>query len=360
MSEVWVFWGIGYGFFAALLTSVFLVLTKRFHGTYTLDRNNGVQNVHRFATPRCGGIALAVAYLAVWFCLSGEARQIWGLTGLAGTPALAFGLAEDITKKVSVRRRLIATIASGLLFALITGYAITRIDVRGVDVLLSFSLVSLAFTSFAVGGVANAINIIDGFHGLASGTLIIILGAFAMIGARVGDLTLVSLALPMMAIVTGFFIVNFPHGKLFLGDGGAYFAGIFVAALAVMLPARNPEVSPWISLLVLAYPVSETVVSAMRRLGGKAHGPGQADNAHLHHIVYRIWAPVVARVLDAHDHRNPVTSLVVWTLPLLSLVLATYVNLQSHVAIGYTGLSLVVYLLVYHGLRRRDTSETVG
>ena len=62
--------------------------------------------------------------------------------------------------------------AAGVIFALLTGYVMDKVDLPGVDWLLSFYLVALLFTGFAMGGVANAINIIDGFNGLAAGSLI--------------------------------------------------------------------------------------------------------------------------------------------------------------------------------------------
>ena len=75
---------------------------------------------------------------------------------------------------------------AGVAFALLTGYTMHKVDLPGVDWLLSFYLVALAFTGFAMGGVANAINIIDGFNGLAAGALLIMLAAFAYVAHQVG------------------------------------------------------------------------------------------------------------------------------------------------------------------------------
>lgn len=54
-------------------------------------------------------------------------------------------------------------------------------------------------------------------------------------------------------------------GKIFLGDGGAYLLGYFIAEISVLLVLRNPEVSPWFPLLVVAYPVVEALFSIYRR-----------------------------------------------------------------------------------------------
>ena len=85
--------------------------------------------------------------------------------------------------------------------------------------------VSIAFTAFAVCGLANAVNIIDGFHGLAAGSVIIMLSAFAVAAWTTGDHDVVMLTTVVIAVLLGFLLVNFPHGHVFLGDGGAYFSG---------------------------------------------------------------------------------------------------------------------------------------
>lgn len=335
------------GFLAALTISVILVCTKHLHGKLTLDTDEGIQKFHKAPTPRVGGLSLALGYFAVWFFLEGEARNIFGLIGLAGIPAMAFGLAEDLSKLVGVRARLLATIASGMGFIVLTGYTVDHVDVYGIDAVLTMPLFAFAFTAFAIGGVANSINIIDGFHGLASGTLIILLLAFALVGWRVGDTVFMQLALLMVAIMAGFFVVNFPFGKLFLGDGGAYFAGYLVSVLAVMLPARNPEVSPWVSLLILGYPVTETIVSMVRRLRNVDAHPGEPDSAHLHHIVHRNLARRASRFVKLPAFENPITSLIMWGLPLVTLLSVWVSGMYSVSALWFVVLIVLLYVAVY-------------
>lgn len=335
------------GFSATLLTSIILVITKKYHGSLTMDYTDGVQKFHTAPTPRIGGIALAVGFFTSWLFLEGDAKNLWGMICLAGIPALAFGLAEDVTGKVSVKWRLLGTIASGLIFALLTGYTITKIDVFGIDTLLSITAISFLFTAFAIGGVANAINIIDGFHGLAAGTLILILSAFALAAWRVGDMEFCAVAITMAAIMAGFLLVNFPLGKLFLGDAGAYFAGYIVAVMAVMLPARNAEISPWVSLLILAYPVTETIVSIIRKTLSEGHHPGQPDNQHLHQLIYKSWIEKITSGLGVPAAKNPLTGMFMWTLPLLSLTYVAYCGFKSSEVIWYFVLSVAVYLHFY-------------
>ena len=330
----------------ALLVSVALVLSQHIHGKYSLDHHAGVQKFHTNPTPRIGGVAILAGFLAAWSFSTGEARTLLALIGLTSLPALSFGMAEDITNKVGVKWRLLATIFSGLIFTIASGYTISSIGIPGLDVLLAYSWVAIPFTAFAIGGVANSINLIDGFHGLASGTLMVIFMAFAIVYARVGDTTMVSVSITMLLVISGFFVVNFPMGKLFLGDAGAYFTGYMVAVLGVLLPARHAEVSPWVSLLILGYPVMETVYSIIRRrLDG--HSPGAPDSDHLHHLVHRRWATPMAERMDIIPGKNALTSVFLWSLPLGSLLAVSFGNLESSQPLLLLGAGVLLYITIY-------------
>ena len=149
-------------------------------------------------------------------------------------------------------------------------------------------------------GIAHSVNIIDGFNGLSAGGVVIMLAAFGVVALHAGDAELAALALLIGAAVAGFLLVNFPRGPVIMGDGGAYLVGFLLAAVGVMLPQRNPEVSPWIVLVVLGYPVSETLYSILRKTLRKGDGPGRADKAHLHHLIYRY----LRRALHGSRSRN--------------------------------------------------------
>lgn len=280
---------------ASLLTCLFLVGTKKWHGAFSMDSSTGVQKFHTAPTPRIAGIALVVGVLAGYAFSShspaaAEKRQILSAILMAGMPAFIFGLLEDITKKVSVKTRLLATMASGLLGWGITGVSLTSVDIWGVDWLLGFTAVSVLFTAFAVGGVANAINIIDGFNGLTAGVALIMLAAFGLIAREVGDIPLAFACLIIAGAVLGFFLVNWPFGKIFLGDGGAYFLGFTLAWIAILLPQRNAQVSPWASLLICSYPIIEVGFSFVRKSLREGYHPSQPDGVHLHMLANKRWA----------------------------------------------------------------------
>ncbi|MEO6319457.1 MAG: glycosyltransferase, partial [Polaromonas sp.] len=97
----------------ALLVAVLLVVTQGWHGHHTMDSDEGIQKFHTEPTPRVGGIAIAAGVVAGYLIADSDKKSMLGPLILAGIPAFAFGLLEDITKNVSVRTRLLATMGSG-------------------------------------------------------------------------------------------------------------------------------------------------------------------------------------------------------------------------------------------------------
>lgn len=339
---------------ASFATCLFLVLTKKWHGSLSMDSSSGVQKVHTSPTPRIGGIGIAIGVLAGFAASShgiaaAEKRAILGAILMAGMPAFIFGLLEDLTKKVSVKTRLLATMASGVLGWGITGVSLTHLDIPGVDWFLGFTVVSVAMTAIAVGGVANSINIIDGLNGLTAGTALIILAAFGIIARQVGDIPLAFTCLIIAGAVGGFFLVNWPHGKIFLGDGGAYFLGFTLAWIAVLLPERNHTVSPWTSLLVCSYPIIEVAFSVLRRTLREGYSPTEPDFAHLHSLANKRWAKKIFSNFSK-PMQNGFTSPFIWIYAAIPCTLAifTYKN-KILIALSFFA-SIIIYKIIYSKL----------
>ncbi len=323
-----------------------IVLSAPRHGHLTMDSMFGVQKFHSEPTPRVGGVAIYLALAFAWLLLpTAEDGDILGVVLVAGLPALFIGLLEDLTKHVSVRSRLFVTMGSGALAALITGVGLTRVDIPPADFLLSVWPVAVLFTAFCVGGVANAFNIIDGFHGLSSGTLILSALGLAVIAHSLGDPALAWAAIALAAAVGGFWLVNFPWGKLFLGDGGAYFAGFALAWLTVILLVRHPQVSPWCSVLLCGYPTVEAVYSIYRRRRQR-RSPGEPDRYHLHSLVATQFVqPRLARL--APFLRNAAVSVLMWGCAVVAVTPAVLFPTHGPLLLGVLAGCFAGYHFVY-------------
>lgn len=340
------------GLLASLISCLLLVWTQRWHGGLTLDSTDGVQKFHTAPTPRIGGLGLLIGLIVTWYKLpnQNEISKLLGIMLIAGMPAFLFGTAEDLTKRVGVRERLLATMASGVVGWWISDMSITRANVWGLDTLLLWTPLSVAFTAFAVGGVANAINIIDGFNGLASGTLIICYGAIGLIGYQAGDNNVAQISLLLASVTAGFLLINFPFGKIFLGDGGAYLMGFLLAWLAVLLLVRNPNVSAWAPLLACGYPVLEVLFSIWRRHRRNLH-PGHPDRLHLHSLIKsRI---VRKRFINLSPVlRNASVSPMIWLFALIPATLSVTFFNDTGWLIGCLFLCAALYSILYSKLIR--------
>ena len=284
-------WAVSAVLGTSFLVCALLVLTQRWHGKLSLDNDlAGVQKLHAVPVPRVGGLGVVIGLMigiAVGYHLNGETYRLVIPVLLAAGPVFLAGILEDITKKVSVRARLLASFASAALGVFLVDAQLTRLDTPLLDDLMLLGPVAFVFTCFAVGGMTNAINIIDGLNGLASGTVVIILAGLAAMAWQTNDLLVMKLCLWGIAAMLGFMAFNFPFGRIFLGDGGAYLAGFWVATCAVLLLKRNPDVSTWAVLLSALYPVWETVYSMYRRKVLNHVQTGLPDQGHLHHLVFR-------------------------------------------------------------------------
>lgn len=313
-------------FVVSLCVTLVIVRSAKVHSHLSMDHDvSGPQKFHAQPVPRVGGVGivlgLSLAVVGLYLADQDAGRPALILLAV-GMPAFAAGLIEDLTKRVSPRERLLAVVVSALLAAWLLDAGIRRTDIPGLDWLVSTAVGSVMLTTFAVAGIANSVNIIDGFNGLASMCVVIMLGALAYVGYQVGDPVIAALALAGVGAVLGFFIWNFPAGLIFLGDGGAYFLGFYVAELSILLLVRNPEVSPLFPLLVCIYPVFETLFSIYRRRFLKAVPPSMPDGIHLHSLVYRRvmrWA-VGDRSARSLTRRNSMTSPYLWLLCMLSVV----------------------------------------
>ena len=349
---------IAAGAVVTLLACVSIVLTQKWHGKHTYDSVVGVQKFHSTPTPRVGGVAILCGLVVAWCLTPKTLSPILGCLLFAGLPALGFGLAEDLTKRVGVRERLLATMASGILAWWLTDISLTRLDIWGIDAVLAYLPVSVVFTAFAVAGVANAVNIVDGFNGLASGTVLICLTALGLIAYQVGDYNLTALICLIAGITAGFLVVNFPFGKIFLGDGGAYYLGFLLAWLAVMLPMRNPSISAWSSLLACGYPIIEVLFSMLRRFL-TSNSPGEPDRLHLHSLIkaraITKWFPQLPLVI-----RNAAVSPILWLYACIPASAAVLFRSDTAALMGAFVFSVLIYVMGYFPLAQFRWKRTTS
>ncbi|OYD50287.1 MraY family glycosyltransferase [Acidovorax kalamii] len=323
------------------------------------------QRFHLGAVPRIGGGALLVGMcvswgLGVWQTLGwGDPGSLrlgpwvgaWLVTVL---PAALGGIAEDMTQRLSVRYRLALTGASGALAVLLLDLTLPRLGWPWLDSWLVIApWLGWCVVVLAVAGLPHAFNIIDGYNGLAGMVALIVCLALAHVALQVGDRALAALLVSTAAATGGFLVWNYPRGMLFAGDGGAYVWGVVIAMASISLVQRNADVSPWFPMLLLIYPVWETIFSIYRK-AVRGVSPGVADALHFHQLIYR---RIVRGVFHDDESRrmlmrNNRTSPYLWGFTLLTVVPAVLFWNNTLLLMAFCGLFVVSYVMAYLAIVR--------
>ncbi|WP_457330921.1 MraY family glycosyltransferase [Rhizobacter sp. P5_C2] len=349
-------------FLVGLLATLLIMRSSMRHGHLSADYDlTGPQKFHARVVPRVGGAGvmaavLAGAGIAQWHDAA-VAPWLWLLI-LCSLPAFIAGITEDLTKNVSPRRRLLAAAVSSALGIWLLDAVIGRTDIPGIDTAIRWLPFAWLLTVFVVTGVSNAINIIDGFNGLASMCVLMMVLALAYVSFQVGDTFVFTAALITAGAVLGFFVWNFPAGLIFLGDGGAYLLGFLLAELSILLVHRNPGVSPMFPLLLCAYPVFETIFTMYRRKFVRGVATGAPDGIHLHTLIHRRlirWTLENNLERRRLTRRNSMTSPYLWLLCLLSIIPSVLWWNSSAILAWFLLVFVVVYVWLYSRIVRFKT-----
>ena len=317
------------------------------------DSAEGVQKFHVNPTSRLGGVAIFLGLAFSGLLVSGNANiqsySFWFL--LASMPVWLAGLAEDLTHRVGPTLRLVmATLSAAWLFSTV-GISVNRTDVWPVDFLLEIPGMHFCVTLLVVAGFTHSVNIVDGFHGLACGLVVITLSGLAFMAWKVGDTLLLQMCLITLAVVFGFFVFNWPKGAIFLGDAGAYLIGFWVVELGILLAMRNPQISPMAPVVAGLLPLIETLFSIYRRNIVRNHPVNQPDALHLHTLVYRrlLFNPKLAYTANQLNAVNSKVAIFFWV-PAAIFAVLSCIFADSTLAQLFL---MLIYLVMYNWLYQR-------
>ena len=326
-----------YPFLISLFILMAIIVLSHKHGLFIDDAScDKPQNYHTASTPRAGGIGIIFGmFFLLLFPLG--LKFILPLT-----LAFASGIFEDFHNSLSPRFRLFLQIVAALSAVWFTDSVVTYL---GLGISIPYWM-GIIFSTFAIVGMMNAVNIIDGFNGLASGIILLILLSFAITSYDQSNMEIFTIVTVTAGATLGFFILNFPKGKIFLGDGGAYLLGFIIAIIGIFLASNYENISPWYILAIFIYPVWEVLFSIGRKLS-MGISPMQPDAYHFHMLVYR-----------QITHSNPLTALfiIITTLPFMTLSTMFPNKSTTNIAIAFC--FIIYYSILYYTLYKKDTKCT--
>lgn len=288
------------GLFSSVILVILILLTNKYHKRFSHDDDfNSIQKYHTKSTPRIGGLAIFVSFVlvAIYFRFLDINNNYDFDIIISAILVLIIGTIEDITSKTTPIKRIVITTISALSAIFITRALpiFTILDFTYLEQLvLNYVIIGICVSLFCVVGLTNSYNIIDGYNGLSATTAMINIMGICFIAYITNDIEVTRISLLLFSVILGFWIFNYPWGKIFLGDGGAYILGFIIAILSIhMLHIHKDIVSPYSFLLMQAYPITEVGFSIYRRKIIHRTKAMLPDNLHLHHLVYHNCVPSI-------------------------------------------------------------------
>jgi UDP-GlcNAc:undecaprenyl-phosphate GlcNAc-1-phosphate transferase len=317
---------------------------KKFYRKLGIKTYQAVQRIHLNEIPRLGGFIFILSLASfVAFSNTNESIQFLKIILICLIPIIFMGIKEDLFHNVEPAIRLLALLFVGWLFrAQFTGPLPVLTDIPLIGKLLFLQGGISIFYILSMVAVANGMNLIDGVNGLCVAVALSILSALLFLSYKTADITMLSLIFSVILLIIPFVLMNYPYGRIFLGDLGAYSIGLIVSMLTIILFGRHPEISPWGAVLILIYPATEVVFSLLRRMV-KGVSIYHADTAHLHLKLFHFFRPQPHYKKIANALVTPALS-GLWSFPLLAIPWVYQKPLFIWIAII---LFILLYSLIY-------------
>ncbi|MFD2131541.1 glycosyltransferase family 4 protein [Pseudogracilibacillus auburnensis] len=271
--------------FIALISTFFLTfLVKKLAFKFNIVDFPNQRKIHKKATPRIGGLAIFIGAALGLLYLQPEHVHLLEIS-LGALVIVITGILDDkfdIRPIIKLSGQLIAAsflISSGLIIERVTLPFIGMIDLGVFSVLI---------TVLWVVGITNAINLIDGLDGLATGV-----STFALLSMFVMALVDLQIFAAYLSIVLiganlGFLYHNFYPAKIYMGDTGSNFLGYMIAVISMLGLFKNIALFSFIiPVIVLAVPIFDTLFAIVRRITNKQQIM-KPDNKHIHYQLLRV------------------------------------------------------------------------
>lgn len=319
---------IGHLIFPCLISLLISVVTMpiiiRFCNKNGLFDPTSDRKIHKGKISRLGGLGIFLGFIvSMLYLLIYDFDVQFNVPVFIAALCLSFliGFVDDLIT-IKARYKLILQLVCGLLVAL-SGLQFNKVTLlTGYDI--QFGVFSYFVTMLWVAGFMNAINMLDGMDGLASGIVAIATGFLALIGWLQGMMIVTYISLAVMGAVLGFLIFNYPPARIFMGDGGAYFLGFMYAVLPLMGVKKASTITVfYIPLVLLLIPLVD-VINVMRKRIKTGYHIFVADRNHIHHRLLKIGFSNIGIIWVMYSYTAILgcfSVIMLYLLPHLSLIL---------------------------------------
>jgi len=278
---------------ALVITAVLTPIVRDF----ALRRNlaavpRSERDVHVTPIPRLGGIAIAIGFMVplvglfvldtgISNFIQRDPEWLSYVIALGGgsLAIVAIGIYDDLKNANAYQKLFVQILVAGFVWGLGV-----RIDVIGLfGVRFETGVLSLPITIAWILVVINAMNLIDGLDGLASGVGFMAILPNLILAIYNQNVVMMVLMAALGGAILGFLIYNFRPASIFMGDTGSMFLGFVLATGSVLGNVKaSATVSMIAPVLALGLPIMDVLLAVFRR--SMAGTPlFHADNDHVHH-----------------------------------------------------------------------------
>jgi len=324
--------------FLSSICCVSIIFSKKRLSKYGLNYLTS-QKIHSDYTPPYGGLVIFFLFFSFILIKNPESIFINFEIIFPAILILIIGAFEDTFNNVKPMLRLLIIFVSSLIFVYNFRGNLPTLDIIFLDKLFKeYVYLEIIFYSIGLTALSNGFNMIDGMNGLAGFTALSILLGLSSILFLINNFFTYEVEILVLAFaLIGFLILNFPFGKIFLGDAGAYCLGWILGVFVIVIFSNN-EINTWGAVLILFYPLMEVIFSTIRKFLQKKN-PMYPDIEHLHlKLYFTLKGPI-----ERSKEFNSFTTLTLMPLWFTPSVMIIWTNFYSHLAI----LSLIVMTTIY-------------
>ena len=243
------------------------------------------RKVHKYPMPKSGGIAMALgAFIPI--LLWSPSDNFTRATIIGAGIVVLFGLLDDM-RDLGFKAKFAGQFAAALIIIIYGGVKIKSLGMLFPDDVLLPDWLAMPLTFIVIVGITNAINLSDGLDGLAGGISLLSFLCIGYLAYSAGNFDIALLSAATVGAIFGFLRFNTFPASVFMGDAGSQLLGFMAITFSLKLTQGNAPLSPLLPLLLLGFPVLDTITVMFERVtNGKS--PFVADKNHLHHKLMRL------------------------------------------------------------------------
>ena len=332
------------------LANIFLIrYWHKINLFFNLETYKNIQSVHEKNIPRMGRLLIFTIYFFYIAVLNKYDNFFFNFL-LSFLPTAIISIKEDLFQNTTQTSRIFLMIISCLIFFNIDQTNFPLINLPILSVLYSNDYILLSFFIFSSLVIMNGSNLVDGMNGLFGMSILVQLITIIFIASIVNDLEVFKIALISLLPVIVYLFFNYPLGKIFMGDFGAYFFGFVSSMLVIKLFGNNKELLSWNAVLILFYPSMELLFSFIRKVFYEKKNPLEADDLHLHTLVYKLGLQMNIRPSLAN---NMVVIFLVpfWISPFIVIKIFNDLNLILFTLFFLSSIYIIAYLFLRKNLK---------